>query len=886
MPYLPYKFEHTPPTSPIFYMYTACYAYQQDKITLPLYAYSLFVKDLNGELNKAFQAISKVTSEKIAQEIQALLPPVNEQLLPNLEHGATLIPISQRANIEEVQKDGIPADDALNKPYYYTNECDEETSRIDNLVAMEMRFLQDTELTPHHFILAILRDQNNLVGQIFAHHGITHKKYKDYLLQANKSSTENDEQPQPHGTQDELEKSAVNSGRQTGQSHRSSKNSKSETPLLDEFGNDLTEVARRGWLDPIVGRECEIERMAQILSRRKKNNPILIGEPGVGKSALVEGLAQLIVANKVPHLLQNKRIVTIDLSILVAGTQYRGQFEERLQEIIKELKVHPEIIIFIDEIHTIIGAGSTPGTMDAANILKPALARGEVQCIGATTIGEYKKSIEKDGALERRFQKIMLAPSTPEESLQILHNLKERYEQHHHVSYTTRALEACVQLTDRYVTDRAFPDKAIDAMDEAGSRANLLYVQPPTAIKELEERIAQLRLAKEQAAQEQAYEKAANLRDEIEKNDLLLQAERERWQADLNLSPIVVDDEDIAQVVSMMSSIPVEKVGEDESLRLKGLKEHLQKHVIAQDRAIARVTRAITRNRIGLKDPNRPVGVFMFVGPTGVGKTHLVKALAEQMFGTKDALIRLDMSEYQDKWNVSRLVGSSPGYIGYEEGGQLTEKVRRSPYSIVLLDEIEKAHPDVFNVFLQVMDEGRLTDGQGVTIDFRNTIIIMTSNTGSRQIKEFGVGVGFAAANKGIDAQTTEGIVRKALQKQFAPEFLNRIDEIVMFNPLQREDIVQIAQLEMQALATRMGQMNLQVHITAEAEQFIAQKAYDPQYGARSLRRTIQEYIEDPICDLFLEGKILSTVHIDRHAENDRLDIRSLDTENDTHDHN
>ena len=631
-------------------------------------------------------------------------------------------------------------------------------------------------------------------------------------------------------------------------------------------------------MDPIVGRHDEIERMAQILTRRKKNNPILIGEPGVGKSALVEGLAQLIVKNKVPHLLSGKRLVSLDMASIVAGTQYRGQFEDRLRKLIDELKAHREVVLFIDEIHTIIGAGSAPGSLDAANILKPALARGEVQCIGATTINEFRKSIEKDGALDRRFQKIQLEPTTAEDTLQILNNIKERYEDHHNVTYTPEAIETCVALTERYISDRALPDKAIDALDEAGSRVHLLNVRvpEPIAVKEME--VQNLRKEKEEAAARQEYEQAAGLRDRVLQCEAELKTMQEEWQRELSEHRIIVDEDAIAGVVSMMSGVPAERMKESETVRLKGMKQALSEKVIAQDRAIKRLTRAITRNRLGLKDPNRPIGTFMFVGPTGVGKTHLVKTLAEFMFGSKDALIRIDMSEYGEKFSTSRLVGAPPGYVGYEEGGQLTEKVRRHPYSIVLLDEIEKAHPDVFNMLLQVMDEGRMTDGNGTTVDFRNTILIMTSNSGSRQVKEFGAGVGFSASIDGVTAEAAEHIVRKALQRQFAPEFLNRLDEIVMFDPLTREGVEQIADLEIRALAQRLQTTGRQISFSPEATRFVAQKGFDPQYGARSLRRTLQEYVEDPLCDLLLEGENGKSIRVELDAEHDRLKVTAETT--------
>ena len=602
----------------------------------------------------------------------------------------------------------------------------------------------------------------------------------------------------------------------------------------------------------MVGRERETERMVQILCRRKKNNPILIGDPGVGKSAVVEGLAQRIAGGKAPRVLAGKRIVALDMAAIVAGTQYRGQFEERLRKLIEELKKHNEIILFVDEIHTIIGAGSAPGSLDAANILKPALARGEVQCIGATTINEYRKTIEKDGALERRFQKIQLEPATADETLQILHNLRSRYEHHHNVHYTDAALTACVRLTNRYLTDRALPDKAIDALDEAGSRVHLSSSGTPENILQKEREVAELKQQKNAAAQAQDYEKAANLRDQMAEAEKQLAELVKEWEAEASQSPSVVDEDQVAAVVSIMSGVPVERVTRSEEDRLRGMKDALRSKVIAQDKAIERVVRSITRSRLGLKGAERPIGTFLFVGPTGVGKTHLVKCLAEWMFGSKDALIRMDMSEYGEKYSVSRLVGAPPGYVGYEEGGQLTEKVRRHPYSVVLLDEIEKAHPDVFNTLLQVMDEGRMTDGNGVTADFRNTIIIMTSNSGTRQLKDFGSGVGFNSSHEAT-AEQAESIVMKALSKQFAPEFLNRLDDIVMFHPLTADNALEIADLEIRALQKRLDNVPLQLEVSDAARRFLVAKGFDSKYGARSLKRAIHKYLEDNICDYLME---------------------------------
>lgn len=745
-----------------------------------------------------------------------------------------------------------------------------DAERILRLSQLEARLQKQPEATDIHVLRALLRDKVNDGSRILSQFGIDYNAMRQATenpRDAAKTSGKMAETPRSgfgfSDNDDDLEPVGAGGTNPSRNGATAQQKPKSDTPVIDNYGTDLTQAARDGVLDPIVGRRTEIERMAQILSRRKKNNPILIGEPGVGKSALVEGLAQLIVAGEVPHLLSDKRIVALDMASVVAGTQYRGQFEERLRRLIEELKAHREIILFIDEIHTIIGAGGASGSLDAANILKPALARGEVQCIGATTINEFKKSIEKDGALDRRFQKILLEPTSAADTLVILHNIKSRYEDHHSVNYTDAALEACVFLSERYITDRSLPDKAIDALDEAGSRVHLLNVRVPEEIVAKERDVKNLTTLKEAAAARQDYETAARLRDELTAFEQQLADLRAAWHAELEANRVTVDADDIASVVSMMSGVPTERIKEDESTRLKGMKEVLSSKVIAQDRAITRLCRAITRNRLGLKDPNRPIGTFMFVGPTGVGKTHLVKTLATHLFGRPDSLIRIDMSEYGEKFSVSRLVGAPPGYVGYEEGGQLTEKVRRHPYSIVLLDEIEKAHPDVFNTLLQVMDEGRMTDGNGTTVDFRNTIIILTSNSGSRQLKDFGAGIGFGAAHGEIAPDIAEGIVRKALQKQFAPEFLNRLDDIIMFDPLSRESVKTIAQIEVDALALRMATTGRSISLTPAALEFVADKGYDPQYGARSLRRTLQEYVEDPICDMLLDGFDYDNILVD-----------------------
>jgi len=636
-------------------------------------------------------------------------------------------------------------------------------------------------------------------------------------------------------------------------SRRASNDDKNGTPMIDKYGKDITREASEGRLDPVVGREREIERIAQILSRRKKNNPVLIGEPGVGKSAIIEGLAKRIVDRQVPRVLLDKRIISLDMAGIVAGTKFRGQFEERIKTIIDEVSKNPGIIMFIDEIHNIVGAGNASGSMDAANLLKPALARGEFQCIGATTLDEYRKSIEKDGALERRFQKVIVEPTSIEETIAILHNIKGAYEKHHAVSYTDAAIEACVKLTDRYVSDRFFPDKAIDALDEAGSRAHISKVDVPPEIEELEHRIAQAQENKFNAVKAQNFETAARYRDLQESLKQDLANAKERWEHELETRRETVDENDVAQVVAMMTGVPVQRIAQAEGIRLLGMGDELKRQVVGQDDAIDKIVRSIRRNRAGLRDPNRPIGSFMFLGPTGVGKTLLAKRLAEFLFNSPDALIRVDMSEYMEKFNVSRLVGAPPGYVGYEEGGQLTEKVRRRPYSVVLLDEIEKAHPDVFNMLLQVLDEGCLTDGLGRKIDFKNTIVIMTSNIGTRELKDFGAGVGFNTRE--ITRERSDAVIRKALNRSFSPEFLNRVDDIITFGSLDRESIHRIIDIEMRSFFDRVKEAGLELVITEKARDFVADKGFDSQFGARPLKRAIQTYIEDPLSEMLLRGE-------------------------------
>ena len=651
--------------------------------------------------------------------------------------------------------------------------------------------------------------------------------------------------------------------RETRQRRNVSRGDNSATPVIDKYGKDITREAAEGRLDPVVGRETEIERLAQILSRRKKNNPVMIGEPGVGKSAIIEGLAKRIVERKVARTLLDKRIVSLDMAAIVAGTKYRGQFEERLKAVIDEVSANKNVIMFIDEIHNIVGAGNASGSMDAANLLKPALARGEFQCIGATTLDEYRKSIEKDGALERRFQKVLVEPTTPEQTLEILHNIKEMYEKHHGVNYTDEALRACVTLTDRYISDRFFPDKAIDAMDEAGSRVHITKVDTPKEIEKLEELIVEAQENKFKAVQAQNFESAANYRDQQEKLKKELQAAKEHWEQELDSRRVTVNETHIAEVVAMMTGVPAQRIAQSEGIRLLGMTDELKKQVIGQDEAIDKIARSIRRNRAGLRDPKRPIGSFMFLGPTGVGKTLLAKKLAEFLFNSADALIRVDMSEYMEKFNVSRLVGAPPGYVGYEEGGQLTEKVRRHPYSVVLLDEIEKAHPDVFNMMLQVLDEGNLTDGLGRKVDFKNTIIIMTSNIGTRELKDFGAGVGFNTNE--LTKERSDSVIRKALNRKFSPEFLNRVDDIVTFGSLNHDCILKIVDIELATFYKRVEENGLKLEITDAAKNLVADHGFDIQYGARPLKRAIQSEIEDPLSEMLLreEATTGDTIVID-----------------------
>jgi ATP-dependent Clp protease ATP-binding subunit ClpC len=752
-------------------------------------------------------------------------------------------------------------------------------AKVLKMCMLEARLLKNATADTEHVLLAILKDGDNLAATVLEENQVDYQSVFEQLSMkstnpnAGMGFTEDDEEDEEEMNMSRSSRS--NSG-SSSSAQTASKKPSNDTPVLDNFGMDMTRAAEEGKLDPVVGREREIERLAQILSRRKKNNPVLIGEPGVGKSAIVEGLALRIVQKKVSRILFEKRVVMLDMASVVAGTKYRGQFEERIRSIINELQKNPNVILFIDEIHTIVGAGAAAGSMDAANMLKPALARGEIQCIGATTLDEYRKNIEKDGALERRFQKVIVEPTTAEETLQILKNIKEKYEDHHNVTYTDEALEACVKLSDRYITDRNFPDKAIDALDEAGSRVHLTNINVPKEIEEQEKLIEEARALKAEAVKSQNFELAASYRDREKECSARLDEMKAEWEARLKDDRQTVGEEEIANVVSMMSGVPVQRMAQAEGVKLAGMKEELQAKVIAQDAAIEKLTKAILRSRVGLKDPNRPIGTFMFLGPTGVGKTHLAKQLAKYMFGSADALIRIDMSEYMEKYTVSRMIGAAPGYVGYEEGGQLTEKVRRKPYSIVLLDEIEKAHPDVFNILLQVLDEGRLTDNYGRTIDFKNTVIIMTSNIGTRQLKEFGRGVGFAAQNRTDDNEHSRSVIQKALNKTFAPEFLNRLDEIITFDQLSLDAITKIVDIELKGLYDRVEALGYKLVVDDDAKKFLAAKGYDVQFGARPLKRAIQNYVEDGLSELIVSSGLQpgDTVNISVDKEKDELSIR------------
>ncbi|MFV0538352.1 MAG: ATP-dependent Clp protease ATP-binding subunit [Dysgonomonas sp.] len=766
-------------------------------------------------------------------------------------------------NIIKQQEDAYPNSEiVLNK----------STEKILKMSILEARLTRSQETDSEHLLLAILKDHDNVAAMLLEEYHMDYNGAFTYIKSMGDIIHNNNKQSPRMGADftddDEEEDEAVSGNSNVGTQSRQA----TDTPVLDNFGTDMTKAAMENKLDPIVGREKEIERLAQILSRRKKNNPILIGEPGVGKSAIVEGLALRITQKKVSRVLFDKRVISLDMASVVAGTKYRGQFEERIKAILNELSKNPNIILFIDEIHTIVGAGGATGSLDAANMLKPALARGEIQCIGATTLDEYRKNIEKDGALERRFQKVMVDPTTAEETLQILHNIKDRYEEHHNVKYTEDALEACVKLTDRYITDRNFPDKAIDALDESGSRMHIANIQVPKEIEDLEAELNSVIEQKGEAVKAQKYELAASFRDTQRQLMAKLETAETEWKASLKEKPETVNGEMVAAVVSMMSGIPVQRIGESEGLKLVGMKDSLKASVVGQDEAVNKIVKAIQRNRIGLKDPNRPIGSFMFLGPTGVGKTHLAKMIAEQLFDSADALIRIDMSEYMEKFNVSRLVGAPPGYVGYEEGGLLSEKVRRKPYSVILLDEIEKAHPDVYNILLQVMDEGHLTDSLGRKIDFKNTILIMTSNVGTRQLKDFGGGIGFNkhdTANK----EYSRSVLQKALNKTFSPEFLNRVDDIITFDQLDKTSIEKIIDIELKGFNKRMVELGYIIDLSQEAKDFLADKGYDVQFGARPLKRAIQNYVEDEIAELILSGGVKEggTISFEIDKERDKL---------------
>lgn len=744
-----------------------------------------------------------------------------------------------------------------------------QAEKVLKITYLEAKIFKSDVIGTEHLLLSILRDEDNIASQLLMQFHVNYEIFKGEV-EAHKNNITDEMPGSSTGGDDDFK------DEESFSQPKKVSDIKSKTPVLDNFGRDLTKAAEEGKLDPIVGREKEIERVSQILSRRKKNNPILIGEPGVGKSAIAEGLALRIVQRKVSRVLFNKRVVTLDLASLVAGTKYRGQFEERMKAVMNELEKSPDVILFIDEIHTIVGAGGASGSLDASNMFKPALARGEIQCIGATTLDEYRQYIEKDGALDRRFQKVMVEPASPDETIEILTRIKDKYEEHHGVTYTEEAIKACVALTARYITDRFLPDKAIDALDESGSRVHLTNIHVPQNILDIEQKIEQIKVEKNRVVRSQKYEEAAKLRD-TEKH-LLEELEQAKgvWEAETKSKRYTVTEENVAEVVAMMTGIPVQKVGQGDSQKLLQMGESIQAKIIGQDDAVKKLTKAIQRTRAGLKDPKKPIGSFIFLGPTGVGKTELAKELARFMFDTEDALIQIDMSEYMEKFAVSRLVGAPPGYVGYEEGGQLTEKVRRKPYAVVLLDEIEKAHPDVFNILLQVLDEGQLTDSLGRKVDFRNTIIIMTSNIGARQLKDFGQGVGFSTSAKTTQADAhSRGVIENALRRAFAPEFLNRVDDVIVFNSLTKEDIFKIIDIELAGLFGRIQSLGYKIELTLNAKEAIAEKGYDSQFGARPLKRAIQKYLEDPIAEEILKGEMAEgdTMEIDFDKETESIKI-------------
>lgn len=784
-----------------------------------------------------------------------------------------------KSKIEQEIKNTFDAEDTVQ----HDIAISKTTERVLRMSMLESRLFKKEETGTEHLLLAILKEEFNVAAKVLSDAGLSYREVYNYLISGTglnrmEELDEAEEISDGYADDDEDEEDEFSSRKETprpspGASAAQPK-SANDTPVLDNFGTDMTRAAIENRLDPIVGREKEIERLAQILSRRKKNNPVLIGEPGVGKSAIVEGLALRIIQRKVSRVLFDKRVISLDMASIVAGTKYRGQFEERIKAILNELSKNPNIILFIDEIHTIVGAGSASGSMDAANMLKPALARGEIQCIGATTLDEYRKNIEKDGALERRFQKVIVDPTTAEETFQILQNIKARYEEHHNVIYTDEALTACVKLTERYISDRNFPDKAIDALDESGSRVHISNITVPKSIEELEEKIEVTKTEKLAAVKSQNFELAASFRDKERQFLLQLEAAKAKWEQELQEHRETVDEEKVAEVVAMISGVPVQRIAKAENLKLLEMSENLKKKVVGQDDAVQKIVKAIQRNRVGLKDPNKPIGTFMFLGPTGVGKTHLAKKLAEFLFDSTDAIVRIDMSEYLEKFAVTRLIGAPPGYVGYEEGGQLTEKVRRKPYAVILLDEIEKAHPDVFNLLLQVLDEGRLTDSLGRQIDFKNTILIMTSNIGTRQLKDFGRGIGFGTQAAGEpDKDFSRGVIQKALTKAFAPEFLNRVDDIIMFDQLDKDAIHKIIDIELEGLYKRVITLGYSLELTDDAKDFVAMKGYDVQFGARPLKRAIQKYLEDEMAEMIIQASVAEgdTIIVDFDKEKQEI---------------
>ncbi len=777
-----------------------------------------------------------------------------------------------RSKIEDI----IPQNNSNEMLSKSNLQLTKQAERALKTTFLEAKLFRNETVNTAHLLLCILRNENDPVTKLFDQFKVNYEGVKEeFKFQYQEDVTES---PKAESSFSEGESGAEFSGNAGKSNVEKTNQGKSKTPVLDNFGRDLTLMAEEGKLDPVVGREKEIERVSQILSRRKKNNPLLIGEPGVGKSAIAEGLALRIIQRKVSRVLYNKRVISLDIASLVAGTKYRGQFEERMKAIMNELEKNEDVILFIDELHTIVGAGGATGSLDASNMFKPALARGEIQCIGATTLDEYRQHIEKDGALERRFQKVMVEPTSPEETIQILNNIKDKYEAHHNVNYTEEAIEACITLTARYITDRFLPDKAIDALDEAGSRVHIKNIKVPQEILDLEKELERIREEKTQVVKSQKYEEAAQLRDSEKKTERELKRAQEAWEASSKENRETVTEDNVAEVVSMMTGIPVQRVAQAEMKKLSQMAEKVKGHVIGQDNAVAKVVKSIQRNRAGLKDPNRPIGTFIFLGTTGVGKTQLAKVLAREIFDSEDALIRIDMSEYMEKFAISRLVGAPPGYVGYEEGGQLTEAVRRKPYSVILLDEIEKAHPDVFNLLLQVLDDGHITDSLGRKIDFRNTIIILTSNIGTRQLKDFGQGVGFGtSAKKNSEEAQAKSTIEKALRKAFAPEFLNRIDDVIIFNALEKEDIKKIIHIELKKLFTRIKDLGYDIELTSEAVDFIAEKGFDKDYGARPLKRAIQKYIEDPMAEEIINGNLKEgdAIIVSLNEEKDGVEINA-----------